>query len=231
MIGLRQRHMYRSHGHNPWHTFTDDKFMYNTDLASYYIHHVLPVAILEVQPNIFSDSHSGIGNVAVKLCLLANVRKNKLASDLYKCGVSQLGHFDHSGKLNDLKKSMANLWKAVKLTNDSHPTKLAHLNSLGGCHGHRFEHLSTLNNLNSAISNIQKATQLTDDGHPAKLDYLDHLSHSQLRRYQTLSMLTDLNDAISNHQKAVQFTEDGHPKKPTYLAVLGINQVTRYKIQ
>jgi hypothetical protein len=35
-------------------------------------------AILEVQPTIFGDSHSSIGNVAVKLRLLANVGKDKL---------------------------------------------------------------------------------------------------------------------------------------------------------
>jgi CHAT domain len=179
----------------------------------------LSVPILEVKSA--GNSQSSVGNITVKLSLLASVENAVGRIPSRPHGVARSHHF-----LNQPTYIISDPQDASQLSDDDPPDTPAYHYKVGISKLNCFERLKQITDLDDCIANLNYSVLLTGSREP---DYLGYLGMAQWRRYEHLGELADIEASITNIKKSIQLAPDGFSRKPLYFKQLGYSHRARYQ--
>ncbi|KAG9084521.1 hypothetical protein FS749_005179 [Ceratobasidium sp. UAMH 11750] len=112
--------------------------------------------------------------------------------------------FEKSWRQEDLDMAIEFMAKAVQLTPDNDPGKIASLGDLGTLHSERFERRGSLEDLGRAIELMEQAAFSTSFDHPSRPAMLNNLGVSYRLRCKRLGELADLEKSVHCNEQAVK---------------------------
>ena len=125
-----------------------------------------------------------------------------LSNYLCNLGSAYLGHFTHTGNLQDIEHAISNQQKAVDFTPSGHAELPSYLGSLGYSYFNYFKHTRNLQDVDHAISYFQRAVELTPSGHATLASYFGMLGHSYEACFKSTHSLSDIKASIASYHES-----------------------------
>jgi CHAT domain-containing protein len=136
--------------------------------------------------------------------------------------------YEHIGKLEDLKQSIAYYRDAVDQSDaidQSDPETanmpVAFLDDLGTALRDYYTHTWDLSKLDESIKTLRKASRLALASTPEPSRYFNHLGNALIDRYHALRKLEDIQEAVRAFEQARSYCPLDDPTLPSYLSNLG----------
>ncbi|KAF9527661.1 CHAT domain-containing protein [Crepidotus variabilis] len=138
---------------------------------------------------------------------------------LYGINIMQLRD---EGNVEDICKAIVAQEKAVRLADDSKPSKPLWLKNLGDVYAASFLQTGSEGHLERSIELFQKASDLGGDAIPDIYTLLDSFGSALLQRFLIKEDLQDLNDGITHQRKAVVLSPPGFSETAGYHRKFGL---------
>ncbi|KAJ6549547.1 CHAT domain-containing protein [Mycena vulgaris] len=144
-------------------------------------------------------------------------------------GGALIRRFEQLGNVEDLKRAVTVLKRAVGPTADNDPKKPSILINLGIALLRQFEHLGEIKDLTTSVLRLEEAVQIIPANHTERITLFNNLGHSLMIRFTRLGVVSDIDRAISILEEAAGTTLEGHHMKASILDNLGNCFVRRFE--